>query len=262
MKKKNSKSFNKFISAGVLIVSVGGVAFASGINSERAGLDAAKKVDEMVTSDVIGGDVLGSEVLISEALGDVGIASGESVAIESVAIESVAETVPEIIPEKIDYSVLRNYNPGGALVALSKSGNSYGKWQQDQNGDVFFAFTGGSQRKGHVATGGWYAIEDAEIDESAVASPSDKVLARLALEKSISSMTDAEILKVVGGRTFSWYHFDESGKLQTGWYRDGKDTYFLSEDEDTKGRMCIGNKIINGVNYVFSSNPKTLGILE
>lgn len=252
MKKKNSKSFNKFISAGVLIVSVGSVAFASGINSERAELDAAEKVDEMVTSDVIGGDVLGSEVLISEALGDVGIASGEG----------VAETVPEIIPEKIDYSVLRNYNPGGALVALSKSGNSYGKWQQDQNGDVFFAFTGGSQRKGHVATDGWYAIEDAEIDESAVASPSDKVLARLALEKSVSAMTDAEILKVVGGRTFSWYHFDESGKLQTGWYRDGKDTYFLSEDEDTKGRMCIGNKTINGVNYIFSSNPKTLGILE
>lgn len=257
MKKKNSKSFNKFISAGVLIVSVGSVAFASGVNSERAELDAAEKVDEMVTSDVIGGDVLSSEVLISEALGDVGIASAEGV-----AIESVAETVPEIIPEKIDYSVLRNYNPGGALVALSKSGNSYGKWQQDQNGDVFFAFTGGSQRKGHVATDGWYAIEDAEIDESAVASPSDKVLARLALEKSISAMTDAEILKVVGGRTFSWYHFDESGKLQTGWYRDGKDTYFLSEDEDTKGRMCIGNKTINGVNYVFSSNPKTLGILE
>lgn len=217
--------------------------------------------------------VLGSNVIQSD---EVSGAAGESLMAESiaeslmaeslmadaVAIESVPETIAETtVQERLDFSALIT-NPGkNTLIALSMSGNNYGKWEQDQNGHMFFVFSG-SKRSGNVATNGWYAIEDKEIDEKIVASPSDKVLAQIISGKRVSNLSDAEITKIVGGRTFSWYHFDSEGRLQTGWYRDGKDTYFLSEDEDTKGKMIIGEKVINGSTYMFSDNPEMLGVLQ
>lgn len=174
---------------------------------------------------------------------------------------AVAVVIETSAPERLDFSALIT-NPGkNTLIALSMSGNNYGKWEQDQNGDMFFVFSG-SKRSGNVATNGWYAIQDKEIDENIVASPSDKVLAQIISGKRVSNLSDAEITKIVGGRTFSWYHFDSEGKLQTGWFRDGKDTYFLSEDEDTKGKMIIGEKVINGSTYMFSDNPEMLGVLQ
>lgn len=212
----------------------------------------------VIQSDEVSGAV--AESLIHESLAESLIA--ESLMADAVAIESVPETIAETtVQERLDFSALIT-NPGkNTLIALSMSGNNYGKWQQDQNGDMFFVFSG-SKRSGNVATNGWYAIEDKEIDEKIVASPSDKVLAQIISGKRVSNLSDAEITKIVGGRTFSWYHFDREGKLQTGWYRDGKDTYFLSEDEDTKGKMIIGEKVINGSSYMFSDNPEMLGVLQ
>lgn len=203
--------------------------------------------------------VLGSSVIQSD---EVSGAAAESLMADAVAIESVPETIAETtVQERLDFSALIT-NPGkNTLIALSMSGNNYGKWEQDQNGDMFFVFSG-SKRSGNVATNGWYAIQDKEVDEKIVASPSDKVLAQIISGKRTSNLSDAEITKIVGGRTFSWYHFDSEGRLQTGWFRDGKDTYFLSEDEDTKGKMIIGEKVINGSSYMFSDNPEMLGVLQ
>ena len=217
--------------------------------------------------------VLGSNVIQSDEVSSAAVESlmaesiaeslmAESLMADAVAIESVPETIAETtVQERLDFSALIT-NPGkNTLIALSMSGNNYGKWEQDQNGDMFFVFSG-SKRSGNVATNGWYAIQDKEIDEKIVASPSDKVLAQIISGKRVSNLSDAEITKIVGGRTFSWYHFDSEGKLQTGWFRDGKDTYFLSEDEDTKGKMIIGEKVINGSSYMFSDNPEMLGVLQ
>ena len=200
-----------------------------------------------------------SSVIQSEEVSSV---AAESLMADAVPIESVPETIAETtVQERLDFSALIT-NPGkNTLIALSMSGNNYGKWEQDQNGDMFFVFSG-SKRSGNVATNGWYAIQDKEIDENIVASPSDKVLAQIISGKRTSNLSDAEITKIVGGRTFSWYHFDSEGRLQTGWFRDGKDTYFLSEDEDTKGKMIIGEKVINGSTYMFSDNPEMLGVLQ
>lgn len=212
----------------------------------------------VIQSDEVSGAA--TESLMAESIAESLMA--ESLMADAVAIESVPETIAETtVQERLDFSALIT-NPGkNTLIALSRSGNNYGKWEQDQNGDMFFVFSS-SKRSGNVATNGWYAIEDKEVDEKIVASPSDKVLAQIISGKRVSNLSDAEITKVVGGRTFSWYHFDSEGKLQTGWYRDGKDTYFLSEDEDTKGKMIIGEKVINGSSYMFSDNPEMLGVLQ
>ncbi len=212
----------------------------------------------VIQSDEVSGAA--TESLMAESIAESLMA--ESLMADAMAIESVPDTIAETtIQERLDFSALIT-NPGkNTLIALSRSGNNYGKWEQDQNGDMFFVFSS-SKRSGNVATNGWYAIEDKEVDEKIVASPSDKVLAQIISGKRVSNLSDAEITKVVGGRTFSWYHFDSEGKLQTGWYRDGKDTYFLSEDEDTKGKMIIGEKVINGSTYMFSDNPEMLGVLQ
>lgn len=212
----------------------------------------------VIQSDEVSGAA--AESLMAESIAESLMA--ESLMADAVAIESVPETIAETtVQERLDFSALIT-NPGkNTLIALSMSGNNYGKWQQDQNGDMFFVFSG-SKRSGNVATNGWYAIQDKEVDEKIVASPSDKVLAQIISGKRTSNLSDAEITKIVGGRTFSWYHFDSEGRLQTGWFRDGKDTYFLSEDEDTKGKMIIGEKVINGSSYMFSDNPEMLGVLQ
>ena len=212
----------------------------------------------VIQSDEVSGAA--AESLMAESIAESLMA--ESLMADAVAIESVPETIAETtVQERLDFSALIT-NPGkNTLIALSMSGNNYGKWEQDQNGDMFFVFSG-SKRSGNVATNGWYAIQDKEVDEKIVASPSDKVLAQIISGKRTSNLSDAEITKIVGGRTFSWYHFDSEGRLQTGWFRDGKDTYFLSEDEDTKGKMIIGEKVINGSTYMFSDNPEMLGVLQ
>ena len=212
----------------------------------------------VIQSDEVSGAA--AESLMAESIAESLMA--ESLMADAVAIESVPETIAETtVQERLDFSALIT-NPGkNTLIALSMSGNNYGKWEQDQNGDMFFVFSG-SKRSGNVATNGWYAIQDKEVDEKIVASPSDKVLAQIISGKRTANLSDAEITKIVGGRTFSWYHFDSEGRLQTGWFRDGKDTYFLSEDEDTKGKMIIGEKVINGSTYMFSDNPEMLGVLQ
>lgn len=221
---------------------VSGAIVADAVQSESSA--APSQVASETASDVQAGDAVAS--VDAQALAD---AAAVAVVIETSA------------PERLDFSALIT-NPGkNTLIALSMSGNNYGKWEQDQNGDMFFVFSG-SKRSGNVATNGWYAIQDKEVDERIVASPSDKVLAQIISGKRTANLSDAEITKIVGGRTFSWYHFDSEGKLQTGWFRDGKDTYFLSEDEDTKGKMIIGEKVINGSTYMFSDNPEMLGVLQ
>ena len=108
-----------------------------------------------------------SSVIQSEEVSSV---AAESLMADAVPIESVPETIAETtVQERLDFSALIT-NPGkNTLIALSRSGNNYGKWEQDQNGDMFFVFSG-SKRSGNVATNGWYAIEDKEVDEKIVAS--------------------------------------------------------------------------------------------
>ena len=181
---------------------------------------------------------------------------------------SISETLDENIAtneekekSKIDYSSLQSIH-NVSLASLSKNGLAYGKWEQDQNGDLFFIFSNNSQKSLKIAMNGWYAIEDREVSENITISPADKILANVISSKRIDDLSDVEIAKIIDAKTFSWYHFDEKGILQTGWYREGKDTYFLSRDDNEKGKMCIGEKTIDGEVYTFSSNPITLGILQ
>ncbi len=247
MKKSQSKKF-----IGLVLTAAAIATATSALGSE---IVSSENHLDIVSESIIAESVIAESILAESIM-------AESLMADAVAIESMPETVAETsAPERLDFSALIT-NPGkNTLIALSRVGNNYGKWEQDQNGDMFFVFSG-SKRSGNVATNGWYAIEDKEVDEKIVASPSDKVLAQIIAGKKVSNLSDAEITKMVGGRTFSWYHFDSEGRLQTGWFRDGKDTYFLSEDEGTKGKMVIGEKVINGSSYMFSDNPEMLGVLQ
>ena len=53
-----------------------------------------------------------------------------------------------------------------------------------------------------------------------------------------------------------WYHFDNNGVMQLGWVSDNGKTYYLEEDLSSSwyGRMAIGKKVINGVEYNFDAN--------
>ena len=50
-----------------------------------------------------------------------------------------------------------------------------------------------------------------------------------------------------------WYHFDDSGKMTTGFYdaNDGN-TYYMMEDGENKGMLAVGSVEINGTTYNFS----------
>ena len=53
-----------------------------------------------------------------------------------------------------------------------------------------------------------------------------------------------------------WYHFDERGYMETGWFTDtDKHVYYLNPVSDgTKGRMVTGWNLIEGKWYYFNSS--------
>ena len=59
--------------------------------------------------------------------------------------------------------------------------------------------------------------------------------------------------------TSEWYHFDEKGYLQTGWFTDtdGNRYYLHAVSDGTRGRMYTGWNLIDGVWYYF--NPTSDG---
>ena len=59
--------------------------------------------------------------------------------------------------------------------------------------------------------------------------------------------------------TSEWYHFDEKGYMQTGWFTDtdGNRYYLHAVSDGTRGRMYTGWNLIDGVRYYF--NPTSDG---
>ena len=59
--------------------------------------------------------------------------------------------------------------------------------------------------------------------------------------------------------TSEWYHFDEKGYMQTGWFTDtdGNRYYLHAVSDGTRGRMYTGWNLIDGVCYYF--NPTSDG---
>lgn len=59
--------------------------------------------------------------------------------------------------------------------------------------------------------------------------------------------------------TSEWYHFDEKGYMQTGWFTDtdGNRYYLHAVSDGTRGRMYTGWNLIDGVWYYF--NPTSVG---
>ena len=53
-----------------------------------------------------------------------------------------------------------------------------------------------------------------------------------------------------------WYHFDDSGKMQRGWYQENNKTYYLEEDLNSSwyGRKITGPYNIDGHVYNFDGN--------
>ena len=59
--------------------------------------------------------------------------------------------------------------------------------------------------------------------------------------------------------TSDWYHFDEKGYMQTGWFTDtdGNRYYLHAVSDGTRGRTYTGWNLIDGVWYYF--NPTSDG---
>jgi len=57
----------------------------------------------------------------------------------------------------------------------------------------------------------------------------------------------------IGQESADWFHFDENGHMQTGWFKDSNnDSFYLNPTSDgTRGRMMTGYNTIDGKKYYF-----------
>lgn len=63
------------------------------------------------------------------------------------------------------------------------------------------------------------------------------------------------VTEKTNGLPYAWYHFDENGMLQTGWFEEAGNRYYFSEEEGADiGVMLTKNQEIHGKNYSFEAS--------
>ena len=63
------------------------------------------------------------------------------------------------------------------------------------------------------------------------------------------------VTEKTNGLPYAWYHFDENGMMQTGWFEEAGNRYYFSEEEGADiGVMLTKNQEIHGKNYSFEES--------
>lgn len=63
------------------------------------------------------------------------------------------------------------------------------------------------------------------------------------------------------GSNYGWYHFNNIGIMDTGWYQEGKNTFYLNADpkDANYGKMMTGTQLVEGVYRDFGTNGILVG---
>ena len=63
------------------------------------------------------------------------------------------------------------------------------------------------------------------------------------------------VTEKTNGLPYAWYHFDENGMMQTGWFEEAGNRYYFSEEDGADiGVMLTKNQEIHGKNYSFEAS--------
>ena len=63
------------------------------------------------------------------------------------------------------------------------------------------------------------------------------------------------VTEKTNGLPYAWYHFDENGMMQTGWFEEAGNWYYFSEEDGADiGVMLTKNQEIHGKNYSFEAS--------